>query len=74
MRRYMVVVERGESSCGAHVPDLPGCVAVGESRPEVLQLIREAVELHIAGLQADGLPGEASATTWTRRGRASGGG
>lgn len=30
--RYMVVVERGETSCGAHVPDLPGCVAVGETR------------------------------------------
>ena len=56
MRRYMVVVERGESSWGAHVPDLPGCVAVGESRPEVLRLIREAIELHIAGLREDGLP------------------
>lgn len=39
MKRYMVVVERGESSWGAHVPDLPGCVAVGESRPEVLRLM-----------------------------------
>ena len=56
MRRYMVVVERGESSWGAHVPDLPGCVAVGESRPEVLRLIREAIEFHIEGLRADGLP------------------
>ena len=56
MTRYMVVVERGATSWGAHVPDLPGCVAVGESRVEVLQLIREAIELHIAGLQEDGLP------------------
>lgn len=56
MKRYMVVVERGESSWGAHVPDLPGCVAVGESRPEVLRLIREAIEFHIAGLREDGLP------------------
>ena len=47
--RYMVVVERGETSWGAHVPDLPGCVAVGETREDVLQLIREAIEL-------DGLP------------------
>ena len=44
--RYMVVIERGETSWGAHVPDLPGCVAIGETREEVLQLIREAVELH----------------------------
>ena len=54
--RYMVVVERGEASWGAHVPDLPGCVAVGETREEVLQLIREAIELHIDGLKEDGLP------------------
>jgi predicted RNase H-like HicB family nuclease len=38
------------------VPDLPRCVAVGESRPEVLRLIREAIELHIAGLREEGLP------------------
>jgi hypothetical protein len=42
MMRYMVVVEQGATSWGAHVPDLPGCVAVGETRVEVLQLIREA--------------------------------
>ena len=54
--RYMVVVERGETSWGAHVPDLPGCVAVGETREEVLQLIREAIEFHIDGLKEDGLP------------------
>ena len=54
--RYMVVVERGETSWGAHVPDLPGCVAVGETREEVLRLIREAIEFHIEGLRRDGLP------------------
>ena len=54
--RYMVVVERGDTSWGAHVPDLPGCVAVGETREEVLRLIREAVELHIDGLKQDGFP------------------
>jgi predicted RNase H-like HicB family nuclease len=54
--RYMVVVERGETSWGAHVPDLPGCVAVGETRKEVLKLIREAIELHLEGLKEDGLP------------------
>ena len=54
--RYMVVVERGGTSWGAHAPDLPGCVAVGETRAEVLRLIREAIELHIDGLKQDGLP------------------
>jgi predicted RNase H-like HicB family nuclease len=55
MMRYMVVVERGETSWGAHVPDLPGCVAVGETREDVLRLIREAIEFHIDGLRQDGL-------------------
>lgn len=54
--RYMVVIERGETSWGAHVPDLPGCVAVGESREEVVKLIREAIVFHIDGLKQDGLP------------------
>ena len=56
MMRYMVVIERGETSWGAHVPDLPGRVALGETRAEVLCLIREAVEFHIDGLKQDGLP------------------
>lgn len=54
--RYTVIVERGDSSWGAHVPDLPGCIAVGESRDEVISSIRSAIELHIEGLKAEGLP------------------
>ena len=54
--RYMVVIERGETSWGAHVPDLPGCAAVGQTRDEALQLIREAIELHIQALTEDGVP------------------
>ena len=54
--RYMVVIERGESSWGAHVPDLTGCVAVGETRSEVIGLIREAIALHIDELRREGLP------------------
>ncbi|HXJ96082.1 MAG TPA: type II toxin-antitoxin system HicB family antitoxin [Terriglobia bacterium] len=54
--RYMVVVERGETSWGAHVPDLPGCIAVAETKAEVLRLMREAIEFHIDGLKEDGLP------------------
>jgi predicted RNase H-like HicB family nuclease len=51
---YLVVVEKGKTSYGAYVPDLPGCVAVGETRREVLKLIREAVELHIEALREQG--------------------
>jgi predicted RNase H-like HicB family nuclease len=54
--RYMVVVEQGPTSFGAYVPDLPGCVAVGESREEVSQLIREAIEFHLEGLKEEGQP------------------
>ena len=56
MTRYMAVIERGESSWGAHVPDLPGCAAAGETRDEVVALIREAIEFHIEALKRDGLP------------------
>jgi predicted RNase H-like HicB family nuclease len=50
----MVVVEHGPTSVGAYVPDLPGCAAVGESEAEALDLIREAIELHLEALQAQG--------------------
>jgi predicted RNase H-like HicB family nuclease len=56
MTRYMVVIERGESSWGAHVTDLPGCIAVGETRDEVVRLVREAISLHNEVLRRDGLP------------------
>jgi predicted RNase H-like HicB family nuclease len=51
---YVVVVERSETGFGAYVPDLPGCVAVGETREETLQLIREAIELHVGSLREAG--------------------
>ena len=54
--QYLVVVEKGPTSYGAYVPDLPGCVAAAHSRDEVLQLIREAIEFHIEGLREDGSP------------------
>jgi len=52
--RYAVIVEEGESSFGAYVPDLPGCVAVAETRNGVLRLIEEAIEFHVEGLRQDG--------------------
>lgn len=54
--RYVVIVEEGDKGFGAYVPDLPGCVAVGETREEVLRLIREAVELHLEKMREEGLP------------------
>ena len=53
---YLVIIERGEDGFGAYVPDLPGCVAVGETEEETLELVREAIALHLETLQEQGLP------------------
>ena len=53
--RYLVILEQGPSSFGAYVPDLPGCVAVGDTREEVITLIQEAIEFHLEGLKQEGL-------------------
>jgi len=53
--RYMVVVEKGSSSYGASVSDLPGCIAVGETEAEALALVEEAIQFHIEGMRAGGL-------------------
>ena len=53
--RYAVVIEQGANSFGAYVPDLPGCVAVAESRPEVVRLIAQAVEFHLEAMREEGL-------------------
>jgi predicted RNase H-like HicB family nuclease len=52
--RYAVVVERAENNFSAYVPDLPGCIATAESREEVLELIREAVDFHLEGMREAG--------------------
>ena len=44
--KYAVIIEKGPESYGAYAPDLPGCVAVGESRKEAVKLIQEAIEFH----------------------------
>jgi len=53
---YTVIYEKGPTSWGAYVPDLPGVITVGDSREEVETLIREAVEFHLEGMQAEGIP------------------
>lgn len=54
--RYLVILEKGESSWGAHVPDLPGGVAVAESRQDVVALIKDAIDFHLEGLREHGEP------------------
>ena len=52
--KYAVVIDKGKTSYGAYVPDLPGCVAAGKTREEAIRLIHEAIEFHIDGLKNDG--------------------
>lgn len=52
--KYAVLIESSETGYSAYVPDLPGCVAVGESIDETESLISEAVEFHLEGLREDG--------------------
>lgn len=55
MTQYLVVIERDESNFSAYVPDLPGCVAAGDTKEETMTLMRAAVRMHIDGLQEEGL-------------------
>lgn len=52
--KYAVVIEKGPQGYGAYVPDLPGCVAVGETRSETVQLIQDAIELHLQSMREHG--------------------
>jgi len=52
---YVIVIEKAaDGSYSAYVPDLPGCVACGDSPAEARQLIEEAVQLHIESLRQHG--------------------
>ncbi|MBI5092809.1 MAG: type II toxin-antitoxin system HicB family antitoxin [Candidatus Hydrogenedentes bacterium] len=52
---YAVIFEKGDRNWSAYVPDLPGCIATGQTRPDTERMIREAIEFHIEGLRAEGL-------------------
>jgi predicted RNase H-like HicB family nuclease len=54
--RYAIVIEKAEGNYAAYVPDLPGCVATGATIEETERSIREAIEFHVEGLRAGGLP------------------
>lgn len=52
---YLVVIEKAESNYAAYLPDLPGCVATGETPEEVVKAIKKAVAMHLRGMREDGL-------------------
>jgi predicted RNase H-like HicB family nuclease len=54
--QYAMIVEKGENNYSAYFPDLPGCIATGETLDEVKERMREALEMHLRGMREDGLP------------------
>jgi len=56
MNRYLVLFEKSADGFAAYVPDLPGCVAVGDTKDEAEQLIYDAIRFHLEGLREGGLP------------------
>jgi predicted RNase H-like HicB family nuclease len=52
--RYAIVIEKGSNNLSAYVPDLPGCITTGETLEEIEANMREAIDLHLEGLRADG--------------------
>jgi predicted RNase H-like HicB family nuclease len=56
MYRFLVIIERAENNYSAYSPDLPGCVATGETREEAARTMHEAIQMHVDGLREDNLP------------------
>lgn len=56
MNKYLIVIENAGSNFSAFCPDLPGCVATGKTAAEANKRLREAIEMHLAGMLEDGAP------------------
>jgi predicted RNase H-like HicB family nuclease len=56
MKRFLVIVEKANGNYSAYCPDLPGCVATGETKEETELSIKQAMQMHIEGLREDNLP------------------
>lgn len=56
MYRFLIVIEKADKTFSAYSPDLPGCVATGETREEIEQNMYEAIKMHIQGLNEHNLP------------------
>ncbi|HRG15268.1 MAG TPA: type II toxin-antitoxin system HicB family antitoxin [Pseudomonadota bacterium] len=54
--RYAIVIEKAGDNFSAYVPDLPGCVATGETVADVEREISEAIVFHMEGLRENSLP------------------
>lgn len=54
--QYAMIIEKSDTNYSAYFPDLPGCIATGDTLDETKQRMREALELHLRGMREDGLP------------------
>jgi len=54
MKEYLIIVEKGEKNLSAYAPDLPGCIATADTEEEILQLMKEGIELHISDMKERG--------------------
>ena len=66
---YVIIVEKGDGNYGAYAPDLPGCVAVGDTVEETLKEMGEAIEFHIEGLRLKAFPFPSHPSSPTRNSR-----
>ncbi len=56
MYRFLIVIEKANGNYSAYAPDLPGCIATGDTREEAEENMRAAVLMHVHGLQEDNEP------------------
>lgn len=54
--KYAVIIEKAENNYSAYAPDIPGCIAVGDTLEETKQMIQEAIDFHLEGMREEGLP------------------
>jgi predicted RNase H-like HicB family nuclease len=52
---YLVIIEKTDTGYSAYVPDLPGCITVGNTKEEVQSYMKEAIQFHLEGMREDGL-------------------
>jgi predicted RNase H-like HicB family nuclease len=56
MYRFLIIIEKGTENYGGYAPDLPGCVAVGDTPEEVEKNMHEAIKMHVQGMIEDNEP------------------
>jgi predicted RNase H-like HicB family nuclease len=56
MMRHVLLYTDEDGNWIAEVPSLPGCHSDGRTREEAIERVKEAIEVYIEALEADGLP------------------